>query len=421
MDGRRAPQRAVQPPARDHPRLLAATPSTRPARRPSVLDAEGRSAAASSSMSHALDHAGPQLQPAHPGRVARDDQGARDRPLRHGALDDRQRLLGRLARPAAGRQRLPGRLPGHHAAVLASPTRGRRRCSTWSTTSALQYFEDPTRWDPGVVYDPVAISAFFDHPNTANPITFTTVIPNSGDPIAVLPRRPGRAGLRRETNPDGVRCTLQDYMVNVFGARRERLGAPRPSTTSASSTGSRACAQGADLAGAVRRLQHEHRRRRHRPQHHARSARPPTRSRCGALYRTGAINSANNLDKVAIIDLRGPDPGAFHDVYRTYAMRARLERNFGTAANQVLWRGQVPLIGDPRFADEADLRHGPLARARRRRPAQRSRWRRRSSRTSPTTSPTAAPTAPGNDMPAEVCDADRRRVRRRRARAPAGR
>ncbi|MGH2806016.1 MAG: DUF6351 family protein, partial [Actinomycetota bacterium] len=38
-----------------------------------------------------------------------------------------------------------------------------------------------------------------------------------------------------------------------------------------------------------------------------------------------------------------------HDVYRTYAMRARLLRNFGTADNQVLWRGQVPLIGDPSF------------------------------------------------------------------------
>jgi hypothetical protein len=56
---------------------------------------------------------------------------------------------------------------------------------------------------------------------------------------------------------------------------------------------------------------------------------------------------------VAIIDLRGPDPGAFHDVYRTYAMRARLLRNFGTAANQVLWRGQVPLSGDVNFVDQA--------------------------------------------------------------------
>jgi hypothetical protein len=42
-------------------------------------------------------------------------------------------------------------------------------------------------------------------------------------------------------------------------------------------------------------------------------------------------------------------------VYRTYAMRERLLRNFGTAANQVLWRGQIPLIGDPAFADQAIL------------------------------------------------------------------
>jgi uncharacterized tannase-like protein DUF6351 len=56
---------------------------------------------------------------------------------------------------------------------------------------------------------------------------------------------------------------------------------------------------------------------------------------------------------VAIIDLRGPDPGAFHDVYRTYALRARLLRNFGTAANQVLWRGQVALLGDVNYVDES--------------------------------------------------------------------
>ncbi|MEA2460961.1 MAG: hypothetical protein QOH90_1138, partial [Actinomycetota bacterium] len=70
-------------------------------------------------------------------------------------------------------------------------------------------------------------------------------------------------------------------------------------------------------------------------------------------YRTGLVDSANNLNKVAIIDLRGPDPGAFHDVYRTYALRARLLRNFGTAANQILWRGQAALVGDASFAVDA--------------------------------------------------------------------
>jgi hypothetical protein len=70
-------------------------------------------------------------------------------------------------------------------------------------------------------------------------------------------------------------------------------------------------------------------------------------------YRSGLVDTADHLNNVAIIDLRGPDPGAFHDVYRTYAMRARLLRNFGTAANQVLWRGQVPLLGDGNYVDES--------------------------------------------------------------------
>jgi hypothetical protein len=70
-------------------------------------------------------------------------------------------------------------------------------------------------------------------------------------------------------------------------------------------------------------------------------------------YRSGAVNTATNMNKVAIIDLRGPDPGFFHDVYRTYAMRARLLQDFGTAANQVLWRGQAPIIGDVNYSDQA--------------------------------------------------------------------
>ena len=196
-------------------------------------------------MSHALDNAGHNCNIAHPGRVAGDDQGVRDRPLRDGALDDRQRLLGRLARPAAGRQRLPRRLPGDHAAVLLH-----RRLVVGDAVRGvllrlLQYFEDPSRWGPGVVYDPVAISAFLDHPNSANPVTFTTVIPNSGDPIAVVPgrARPTRSTTRRRTRT-GVRCTLQDYMVNVVRHATETASPAAASATSASSTGSRACATG---------------------------------------------------------------------------------------------------------------------------------------------------------------------------------
>jgi hypothetical protein len=215
----------------------------------------------------------------------------------------------------------------------------------------LQYLESPSRWDPGVVYDPVAVSAFFDHPNIANPVTFTTAIPNSGEPTRSCPGVPDEQVYDENTNPGGVRCTLQDYMVNAFG-RDENGWARRGFDNVGIQYGLEGLQQGlispaqfvdfnTHIGGADLDLNLTDERT------------PADPIALRRLYRTGAINSANHLDKVAIIDLRGPDPGAFHDVFRTYAMRERLLRNFGTAANQVLWRGAVPLIGDPSFADDA--------------------------------------------------------------------
>jgi hypothetical protein len=215
----------------------------------------------------------------------------------------------------------------------------------------LQYLQNPARWDPGVLYDPAAITAFFDHPNIANPVTFTSVIPNSGNPSRSCPGVPADQVYDAQTNPTGVRCTLQDYMVNAFG-RDENGFARRGFDNVGIQYGLKGLRQGlispaqfvdfnSHIGGADMDLNIT-------PE---RTAADPIALR--RLYRTGAIDEANNLDQVAIIDLRGPDPGAFHDVYRTYAMRARLMRNFGTAANQVLWRGQAALVGDPSFADDA--------------------------------------------------------------------
>ena len=58
------------------------------------------------------------------------------------------------------------------------------------------------------------------------------------------------------------------------------------------------------------------------------------------------INEANNMNRTAIIDCRGPDPGAFHDAYRAFAMRARLDREHGGHANQLIWEGPVVILGD---------------------------------------------------------------------------
>jgi hypothetical protein len=58
------------------------------------------------------------------------------------------------------------------------------------------------------------------------------------------------------------------------------------------------------------------------------------------------INETNNLDQTAIIDCRGPDPGAFHDAYRAFAVRARLDREHGNHGNQLIWEGPVLIKGD---------------------------------------------------------------------------
>jgi len=201
------------------------------------------------------------------------------------------------------------------------------------------------------VWDPAAISAVLGHPNVANPVTFTTAIPNSSDPSRSCSGVPADKVYDPAKNPKGVKCTLQDYSVNMFGKRPDGFanrglgnvgiqyglaGLRNGLISPAQFADLNAHLGGIDIKGDI----------------------SPTRLTGDAVglkrvYSTGAVDSANNLDKVAIIDLRGPDPGAFHDVYRTYALRARLLRNFGTAANQVLWRGQVPLLGDANYVDQA--------------------------------------------------------------------
>ena len=215
----------------------------------------------------------------------------------------------------------------------------------------LNYFQDPSRWSPGTSWDSAAMSEVLGHPNVANPVTFTKVIPNSSDPSRSCPGVPADKVYDPQKNPKGVKCTLQDYAVNMFGKRPDGFanrglgnlgiqyglaGLRNGLISPAQFVDLNAHLGGIDIKGELS------------PQRLAGDAAGLKR-----VYSTGAVDSANNLDKVAIIDLRGPDPGAFHDVYRTYALRARLLRNFGTAANQVLWRGQVPLLGDANYVDQA--------------------------------------------------------------------
>lgn len=215
----------------------------------------------------------------------------------------------------------------------------------------LTYFKNPQKWAPGTVWEPVQIEQVLGHPNPANPITFTTVIPNSGKPTRSCPGLSEEQVYNAETNPDGVRCTLQDYMRNVFGVDDETGFARRPADNVGIMYGLKGLLDGTLLPQQFvdvntkiggRDIDYN--------QTAERTAGDPLALQ--RAYRSGAVNSARYLDQVAIIDMRGPDPGAFHDVYRTYALRERLLREHGTADNQVIWRGTVPILGDTTFVNQ---------------------------------------------------------------------
>jgi hypothetical protein len=217
-----------------------------------------------------------------------------------------------------------------------------------------RYFENPSGWAPGVAWAPDDLQAVEGHPDPANAVTFTSTIPSSGDPSRSCPGVPQSKVYDENTNPKGVRCSLHDYMVNVFGRRQKDGFAQRPFDNVGIEYGREALVSGkitpaqfVDLNSKVGAADIDY--------HPTRTRTEADRPALTRLYRSGAVDQADNLDKVAIIDLRGPDPGAFHDVYRTYVMRARLKREHGTVANQILWRGQVPLIGDVNYSSEAIL------------------------------------------------------------------
>jgi hypothetical protein len=215
----------------------------------------------------------------------------------------------------------------------------------------LAYFEAPAQWGLGTVWEPVQIAQVLGHPNPANPVTFTTVIPNSGKPARACPGVAPADVYDAETNPAGVRCTLHDYMRNVFGTDPATGFALRPADNVGVMYGLEGLLSGTllpqqfvDVNTKIGGVDDDY-------------VKTAARSPGDALalrraYRSGAANTAEHLDEVAIIDMRGPDPGAFHDVYRTYALRERLIREHGTADNQVLWRGTVPILGDTTFTDD---------------------------------------------------------------------
>ncbi len=263
-------------------------------------------------------------------------------------------------------QQVANAYPGIYQGILP-------QCSfpdAWSTGQQLVdyhlirlYLENPARWAPGVAWTPLQIAAVEGHPNHVNSIVLDSLYWTAlGDPTNPCAGVTAEQRYDPGTNPGGTRCTLADVMINVFGPRPPALWGPQEQEIGrgfaglpldnvgvqygleALRAGTITPAQFVDLNAAVGGATIDS---------------VPTESRFAAnqpalrrSYRSGAVNSTNNMDRVAIIDLRGPDPGAFHDAYRSWAIRARLEREHGTYANHVIWFGLAPLIGDPDYTTE---------------------------------------------------------------------
>ncbi len=250
--------------------------------------------------------------------------------------------------------------PGIYQGIL--PT-----CSfpdAWSTASQfldyhllLAYFVHPTKWALGVVWTPLQMGDVLGGPDgvqnaeVSDAAQFHVAVPTDACKGTTAAER-----YNATTNPGGIRCSIQDAAINVFGPEPKALwsavekklghGFVRPPIDNvgvqyglgALKKGEITPAAFVDLNVKIGGLDIDA-----NPTAARSNGESPALARA---YRSGMINETNNLNQTAMIDCRGPNPGLFHDAYRAFAVRARLDREHGTHANQLIWEGPVPLLAD---------------------------------------------------------------------------
>ena len=223
-----------------------------------------------------------------------------------------------------------------------------------------QYFEAPQKW--AIPWVPTQFGDVEGHLSHVNAVAADEAFFKA----ATNPANPGCNGLPADqlynasSNPGGVRCSAQDYMINVFGPRDMGVwtateqgigkgfgGLPVDNVgvqygLSALQSGLILPDQFIDLNAKVGGLSIDIV---HQPERTVGDAMALLRA-----YRTGAINTTSNLDQVPIIDGRGPDPGIAHDAVHVLHTRLRLDAVHGHHDNQLIWEGPVPLIGDLMYA-----------------------------------------------------------------------
>jgi hypothetical protein len=225
-------------------------------------------------------------------------------------------------------------------------------------TSFLRYFNDPRQWKPGVVWTEASMAAAMGMASTSVCHTWVEAYhypeafnPKTGVGCGVTANEPAKV-YDPVTNPTGLRCSLQDYMGNVFPTRPETMWeaversighgfAGRPYDNVGVQYGLRAlqsgkisAAQFADLNAKIGAVGIDW------TNQPARVASDP--ATLATAYRSGFVNEGNFLDQVPIIDTPGYIPGdryEIHDNTKSWALRARLDHFNGGHDSQVLWYG----------------------------------------------------------------------------------
>lgn len=144
----------------------------------------------------------------------------------------------------------------------------------------------------------------------------------------------------------GVRCTLQDYLVSIVGRRASDGFANRQYDNAGVQYGLRALESGTitaeqfvDLNEKLGGLDIDWK---HQPQRST-----ADRAALDVAYRSGLLNQGRELAKVPILDIRGHDNYEIHADFHSYEMRARLDRVNGHHDNQVIFTGLRPQVPDP--------------------------------------------------------------------------
>ena len=184
-----------------------------------------------------------------------------------------------------------------------------------------QYFENPARWGPGVVWTPQQFAAVEGHLSHVNAVVADEALFKSAtNPIGDCA---GEDSYNPQSNPGGVRCSILDFMVNVLGPRPPEVwtdqekaaghgfaGVPLDNTgiqygLGALRTGQITAEQFVDLNEKVGGFDIDRNQSPERLE--------GDRTAVANAYRSGLVNEGDHLEDVAIIAHGGPDPGIAHD------------------------------------------------------------------------------------------------------------